>query len=79
MNSQKLNGETTRNIFSFRFPIYRLVIMLNLPISHVCLSPVNCLELWITPAAVVMGVNRIANLGPYLLLNNELKLNFFND
>ena len=27
-------------IFSSRFPTYRLVIMLNLPISHVCLSPV---------------------------------------
>ena len=26
-------------IFSSRFPTYRLCIMLNLPISHVCLSP----------------------------------------
>ena len=29
-------------LFSSRFPTYRLVIMLiNLPISHVCLSPVS--------------------------------------
>ena len=27
-------------IFSSRFPTYRLVFMLNLPISHVCLNPV---------------------------------------
>ena len=26
-----------------------------------------------------MGVNRIANCGPYLLLNNELEPYFFND
>ena len=28
-------------IFSSRLPTYRLVFMLRLPISHVCLSPVN--------------------------------------
>ena len=31
-------------IFSYRFPTYRLVIMLNLSISHVCLSPVHALR-----------------------------------
>ena len=46
-------------IFSSRFPTYRIVFMLNLPISHVCVSPVIIVILvggnWALP--LFLGVN----------------------